>query len=86
MIDLQSCAVEVEVLETRGGIAAGEHRRLALVLDDERVAVERDERRREQPEPTPCNCTSWSSGELWEIADGFQVSRVSGGVAVVAFG
>lgn len=30
--------------------------------------------------------TYWSPGELWEVADGFQVSRVSGGVAVVAFG
>ena len=50
---LHGCAVElveveVEVVEARGGMAAGEvHGRLALVLDDERVAVERDERGRE---------------------------------------
>lgn len=47
---LRGCAVEVEVevVEARGGMAAGEvHGRLALALDDECVAFDRDERGRE---------------------------------------
>ncbi len=48
---LHGCAaqfVEVEVVEARGGLAAGEvDGRVEFVLDDERVAAERDERWRE---------------------------------------
>ena len=50
--------VEAEVVEPRGGVARGEvHGRLALVLDDERVAVECDERWREhRPHELPDAC------------------------------
>ena len=50
--------VEAEVVEPRGGVARGEvHGRLALVLDDERIAVECDERGREhRPHELPDAC------------------------------